>query len=408
MNVRITLVAAAALVLAWLSASAAASAIWVRVRPELATRSVIARGPALERSAVFILAKTAMQGNGAQAPSIALPNSIPPQSVRLARQAFAREPLAADALEVLALDANARGRKKAADALFADVHQLTKRNAMADLWLARRAAENRNMPAALTHFDELLRSSPAVREPILQQVAMATRDSRFREGMARLLASSPVWSPDFWRVASAIPTAAPSVAQLRIGLVGKGLQFDPESDKALALGLLDQHQFGIAEVLYRKISGRPASANEKVRNPRFDHQSILPPIDWMTYSVGDFGSGIVPRSGRMYLSAVASPGGGVAREWVSLDPGRYVLTSTLHVDETSGSDDRVVARLSCIRSDLTQDFVLRRGTDRHQFLVPSGGCENYWLDVVASPAEGSPGLDAELSLLSITSVSASR
>jgi hypothetical protein len=295
-----------------------------------------------------------------------------------------------------------------ADALFTDVHQLTKRNAIADLWLARRAAENRDMPAALTHFDELLRSAPTVREPILQQVAVATRDRRFREGMARLLATSPVWSPDFWRVASAIPVAASSVAQLRISLVGKGLQFDPESDKALALGLLDQHQFDIAEALYRKISGSPASTNEKVRNPRFDRQSILPPVDWMTYSIGDFGSGIVPRSRRMYLSAVSSPGGSVAREWVSLEPGRYVLTSALHVAETSDPNDRVVARLSCIRSNLTQDFLLRRGTDRHQFVVPSGGCENYWLDVVASPAEGSPGLDAELSLLSITPVLVSR
>lgn len=400
MIVRASVCLGAALVLAWLSASAAASAVWAQVRPELASRSIVARGPALEQSALLAMAEM-MQRKG-QAASTALPSDVPQQSVRLAKMAFAREPLAADAIGLLGLAANAHGQAKAADALFTDVHSLTKRNAMADLWLARRAAENRDMPHALEHFDELLRATTAVREPILQQVALATRDASFRQGVTKLLAADPAWAPDFWRIAPTVPGAASPVAQIRADLAGKGMKFDPDADKALALALLNEHDFDAAGALYRKVTHENGTGGEKVRNGRFDKVPVLPPIDWMIYSVGDFGSEIVPSSKRMYISAAGNPGGGVAREWVSLDPGRYVLQSALDIADTSGPGDRVIARLSCIETDAKQDFVLAEGNDRHDFAVPPGGCRNYWLDVVAVPADGSPGLDAELALLSIT------
>jgi hypothetical protein len=398
------ILAVLALALAFLSGAAALSSAFARINPELAARSPIADGPALEKLATLRLAKTMAEGpKGAEQD---FPTTVSEDVVRLAREALAKEPLAAGAGAVLALEASAAGRQDAARALFSDTYRLTRRNEIATLWLARDAAGRGDVAGTLRHFDEVLRTSKEARTMVLARFALATSDPAFRQEMARLMRTNPPWFEEFWTVAPEVEGASKAVGELRLLLAGSDLPFVVDNDRKLVDRLLNGGNFElVGDLLRRETRTAAEPAGEFVRNAGFDRATVLPLAEWQTYSIGDYGSEIVPKDGLMLFSAITSPGGAVAREWVSLPPGPYVLRSQL---KTLGrvEKDRVLARLTCLTARTGTlrpiDIALQDGDTRHVFNIPDG-CSEYWLDVVAAPDEQTAGFDGELDLLSIRS-----
>jgi hypothetical protein len=392
------------LALAYFSGAAAMSSAFARINPQLAARSPIADGPALENLAAYRLAKTMSEGPGGAAQDF--PDEVPADVVQMARQALAAEPLSARAGALLALAANAAGNQDAARKLFRDTYRLSRRNEITTLWLARDAAGRGDVAATLTHFDEVLRTSKEARTLVLARFALATANPAFRQEMGRLMRTRPPWFEEFWTVAPDVEGAAKAVGELRLALAGSDLPFAVDDDRKLVDRLLNEGDFDLVEALLRKETRAVAEpAGEFVRNSRFDRATVLPLADWQTYSIGDYGSEIVPKDGLMLFSAITSPGGAVAREWVSLAPGPYVLRARLKTIGR-GAEDRVLARLTCLtaRTGTVRpiDIALEDGHTQHAFTVPPG-CREYWLDVVAAPAEQSTGFDGELDLLSIRS-----
>jgi hypothetical protein len=397
-------VAVLALALAFFSGAAALASAFARVNPELASKSPIANGLALENLATLRLAKTMAKGpKGAMQD---FPESVSGDVEKLARESLVAEPLGARAAAVLALKANAEGKQDTARTLFRDTYRLTRRNEITTLWLARDAASRGDVVATLNHFDEVLRTSKEARTLVLARFAQATSDASFRREMARLMRTEPPWFEEFWAVAPEVGGATKAVGELRLALADSRLPFVIDDDRKLIDRLLNNGDFDLVEALLRKATrGASEPAGELVRNSRFDRATALPLAEWQTYSIGDYGSEIVPKDGLMLFSAITSPGGAVAREWVSLPPGPYVLRARLKTIGR-GTEDRVLARLTCLtaRAGTVRpiDIVLDDGDTRHPFTVPAG-CTQYWLDVVAAPAEQTAGFDGELSLLSIRS-----
>jgi hypothetical protein len=394
-----------ALLLACCSAAAAFASVFARIQPALAASSPIGNGPALARDALFEMAREMVKsGAGAQQTGgEAFPKRVPPEAVELARQALLKEPLSDTAAGVLALEANAAERLAAARPLFRDIYRINRRNELVTLWLARDAANRGDIAATLTHFDEVLRTSKEARTVMLSRFALATADPSFRQQVARLLRTKPPWSQEFWSVAPDVQGAARSVGELRLLLADSDIDFQPADDQKLADKLLNGGDFALVEQLYRaETKGHADPGGEFVRNASFDRPTVLPLVDWQTYSIGDYGSEIAAKDGLMLFSATTAPGGAVAREWVSLPPGNYVLSAKMKTI-ARGKDDRVLARLSCLRAPTgsrTTDIPLREGETRAPFTV-GAGCSEFWLDVVAAPDERSSGFDGELDLLSI-------
>jgi hypothetical protein len=397
-------VAVLALALAFLSGAAALSSAFARVNPQLASRSPIARGPALENLASYDLVKK--MAGGPEGAMQDFPKDVPANVVELARRALVAEPLSARAAALLALKAGATGDMDAARTLFRDAYRLTRRSEITTLWLARDAASRGDVVATLNHFDEVLRTSKEARTMVLARFAQATSDPSFRREMARSMRARPPWFQEFWSVAPDVEGATRAVGELRLALAGSGLGFVIDDDRKLVDRLLNNGEFDLVEALLRKETRAAAEpAGEFVRNSRFDRATVLPLAEWQTYSIGDYGSEIVPKDGLLLFSAITSPGGAVAREWVSLRPGAYVLRARLKTLRR-GTDDRVLARMTCLtaRAGTVRpiDITLEDGDTLHPFTIPAG-CSQYWLDVVAAPAEQTAGFDGELDLLSIRS-----
>jgi hypothetical protein len=391
-------IAAATVALAGLSGSAALSMAFADPAPQIAARSPIAAGPAIAQLA-RLETVTSIDPKKVTAGEL-FPERLPPSSIRLARQAFSEEPLSSDALVVLALAANARGELRQAGALFEDVHRLTRRDLLASTWLAKKALEDRDMTAALDQFDEILRTTEEARADILQRFATATQDPEFSRALARLLRADPPWAAEFWQTASSVQGAAKPVGELRLELAKSGINFDPAADGALADQLVQAGEYNLAEDLYRSLAPPPDAPGERVRNAHFTHQSVLPPVDWSVTSTGDYGAEIPRNGGALVFSSVTDTRALLARQWLGLPAGRYVLRAKSVVTQEDGESGELYARLTCIGTEQFQDFALTGPNVARAF--DTGICHNFWLDIIAAPSEGATDFDGSLKFISIT------
>jgi hypothetical protein len=399
-------IALAALVLAWFSGWAALAEGFSGTMPTIAAKSPIGAGPALGKlSRMMMVLSMDPQHVDPAAP---FPKTVPPEAVKLAKRAFAREPLSTDALSVLALDANARGQTQRALVLFQDVNRLSRRSALANIWLAQTALQRNDIDGTLRHFDEIFRTSESGRTAALQQFAVATANPLFRERLAQVLRLNPPWADEFWEAGAKVPAAARTLGVLRLALAQGTLKFKAESDAALAGQLIATGEFDLAAQLYRALAPSAAGqAGELVRNWDFARASVLPPVDCNTYRTGEFGSEVQPKDSVLAFSAINSDRSEVARQWISLPPGSYVFRAKLALGQGGGLKGRVYARLSCIGTGEFRDFELTGNAPAHSFTVAPGACRNYWLGIVAEPDEGSQGLDGELDFISIKPAGAS-
>lgn len=398
------LLLAIAPVAAYLAGASAVANGFARLQPGIAMAMPIGAGPATARSARQDVAQALKERNGkaSAAATEAFSARISPSVRAKAVQAFLAEPLSTEAIMVLGLAANGRGDSDAARAIFAAGSALSRREEVGALWLARDAAERNDIDGMLTRFDQILRTSKEARPVLLEQFAAATADPQFRKGMTELLASRPPWGNDFWQIAPNVPAAAKSIGELRLALAGRDLEFSESADVRIAYNLIGQGEFVLANRLYRAVSGTDAG-QAVVMNANFTDPSRFAPVDWQTYSTGDFGSEISARNGLLYLFAEGAPGGAVARQWVSLENGKYRLRAVTRIFGME-EGDRLMAQLSCIKGGGEQRQIeLIDGASEMEF-THSGPCSEMWLDIVAKPAERNPGFEAEIDRLSLDPV----
>jgi hypothetical protein len=399
-SVKALAIGAATLVVAWLAGWAALGLAFADRAPAIAASSPVGAGPATGKWARLLVALTI--DPRLTDPSAIFPKKMPARSVALARKAFSVEPMSADALVVLAMAANANGDARQSQALFRAVNRLTRRNGLASMWLAEKALEDRDVPGILGHFDEILRTNENGRANVLQRFAAATPDPVFARALAKLLRRDPPWAEEFWQVAPTVKGAAGAVGELRLELASSGLKFDSRSDSALAEQLLNAGRYDLADRLYRSVAGSADGASgDRVRDGQFTRPPKLPPVDWAIFSAGDYGAEIRPAGGALLFAATTSIRSLLARQWISLSPGRYVLSTRLSFTQQGGESGAVYARLTCIGTDRAHDFALRNGSIAQTFAVGAGDCRNYWLDILAEPGEGSTGLDGSLDYISI-------
>lgn len=381
-------------------ATAIANSLMV-TSPLAASAMPIANGQALARAArmdlVGILRRE--QERATHTSASLFPSQIPEATRARAMAAYKMEPLASQAITVLAL-ADASRDPALGRTAFRLLHRLTKRDEAAVLWLAQDAAKRSDIPGTLIYFDEVLRTSSEARPLLLRNFAVATSDPQFRAQMARLVAAKPPWAGEFWTQAAEAPQAAAAVAELRMLLAGTTVKFDKQADQKIANSLISQGRYELAQRLYESTRGKPDRST--VKNADFASESVMPPVDWETYSIGDFGSEISPSDGILAAYATKAPGGVVARQWI-------VLNGTTHRVRVNsrifgkGAGDEAALVISCLEGGkqvAPQIIVLADGqTDRDFRSSPD--CRNYWLDIRITPGDRSNGVDVEFDQISI-------
>ena len=124
---------------------------------------------------------------------------LPPLALELALEGYKREPLAIDAVRVIAIDLLARRRDPQALAVLEGARALSRRSTGVSILLLDRYGREGRDRDGMAVLDELLRRrSNAHSDLIAGLVANLQRDELLPD-YRRLLSSKPPWSDIFWR-----------------------------------------------------------------------------------------------------------------------------------------------------------------------------------------------------------------
>ena len=328
--------------------------------------------------------KLAVVQNGSQ-----LPEKLPPEIRDLALAGYIAEPTDPEAIRILAQYSESWGNKERARTLMRLIPSLSKRDKVANLWLARDFGELQRTDEALAIYDTALRASSSVVEQLMPQMVASMADPRLVEPYSVLLDRDPPWAPQFWQRLIDNDAALANTGKLRELVAVKGMALSAKQDRALVRRLADKGHLNEALSLFRKLdpgnSGRGILANRD-----FKRQPEFAPFDWELFSTGYFGASIDPSAGRMAISAVPGSSGVAARQLVRLPAGTYRLSATLRSALPRDSKLAIVIRCAENGSNAARRFLIS-GTALDQQVSTDGVCSFHWLELaIAIPSDGTP------------------
>lgn len=300
----------------------------------------------------------------------------------VARRAFAREPLASDALFVLAVDARSDGRNEEGSALIESAYKLDKRNRNIGVLQLQDAAAQQDFPETFAVLDRLSRTYPTLTRQFVQPLVGAVTDPTAIEVLEDAIAADPVWAPAFWDGVLPDPDIASGMLELR---ERTAVGTDAESDAALLAALVEAGLYDGAFRFWSESSGADVAATG------FLAGNDEPPFGWELTTTG-VRSMSWRGNGEYEVFVERDTQGQLARQLVKLAPGRYRVTAAI---EPENEAPNFAARLQCVTSDtpgeeqaLSEPVVFNIGTD---------DCPSHWLIIEGSAWERRLSMRAQIS-----------
>ena len=311
------------------------------------------------------------------------------RSAQMATQALAREPINVAALRTLGLIAAIRGDVIGAQARFAMVERLSRRDLATQLWWIEFEVARGSVPGALTYFDEALRTSPQSADILLPILASAVQEAPIATALAPFLASRPSYFRQFFIQAS---DTTPDIAQ--VSRIGRTLlnRLDPDDQDLINRIILRYGRDGKYDNAWRVFvwaSGRQPENN--VVNGDFDSPTPLRLFNWSPTENDALTAEISPRDGSNSLYLIARVSRGLAtRQLVRLSAGRYQLSAIVG-DVPDARIDRPTIGIACAKDDkpvLNQvsfpPTAAASGIRLTAQFDVTAGCAYQWLNLLAS------------------------
>lgn len=257
----------------------------------------------------------------------------PNRAAAIARESLERSPLNSNALHMLALVAETRGKGKKSAQYAALAEKLSRRHVGSQMLLAGQAMQAKRYAVAIEHVDRALRTEPEITPQVFPILANALRYPDFRKYLSIALRRKAPWRDDFFAYAAAQPYAQSGTARLMLGL--SGLKDSANMRVAiaqLAQGLTASRETELLKRLYMHVP--PASIGLRTRptDATFRDLSLLdgaPPVAWGVSEDTTNGALVAAgkRPGTVDVNgwAEAGYGGVVANKLLWLPAGRWNL-----------------------------------------------------------------------------------
>lgn len=298
----------------------------------------------------------------------------------LARAGYAREPLASDAIFVLALAESPLGEEYRAGPIVKLGAAIDKRNALLELLLIADAARREDYRAMFDYADVLAAAHPTLARSVLAPLFDRLGDPAALPIVGAALAENARWADAFKSYVPKDEAALRNYLALR-------RQAPPgdhwESDEKLVAALADHHMYKGAFETWRLVANTGRNRLGFVADGRFA------PIGWQLTARGDRVARIGD-DGTMSVSVERGAGGELARQLLELPPGRYRLETRI---TSTDADPPLWMALSCASA---KDAPRRPLKAQVEFTVGEGGCPAYWLIIGASALESRHGVEASL------------
>jgi hypothetical protein len=308
--------------------------------------------------------------------------TVESNALAMARRAFVQEPLATNALFVLAIDERAAAGGQSEQALLDAAVALDQRNHFLGGLQMEQLARAGDFARTFALLDRLARVHPEMTSEFVQPLVMSLRQDDASDVIAGALASDPVWANSFWRTVPNDPVLVAKMLQLR-QRTARGT--DRESDAALLNGLVTTGQFEAAFSLRDRLRGSP------VQGTGFVAAGEAEPFGWQVEARGDRAMSL--RNDDSYdIFVQQGTSGELGRQLLRLGSGTYVFSAAL---TPVSQANNVTVKLRCaIRNGMETATQSLAGPVR--IAVP-GGCRTWWLVLGASAWSVSGGLRARIS-----------
>lgn len=322
------------------------------------------------------------------------------KAAKIARQALLDDPTAADALTVLAFQAQLRGERDKADNIFRYSTALSRRELRPRLWAIEEAVNRGDIDGALRHYDVALRTSRDAGPMLYPTLGAAMAEPRIRAGFLAVLATNPGWKDEFFDHVARRRISPEGLAALLVE--GRSIDLKVTEDARVQIidALIISGKTDQAWSLYREM--RKGASRDQSRDPNFALDAASrSAFDWRAGEDSRLGAAILKdgAAGAIDFAAPPDSSGVLAQQSQLLAPGRYRLHGRSRgIDQSASAlpywtlvcaNGRELGRIQVPNSATSG------GRFSGSFRVPQG-CVVQHLQLVARPSSNVMGLSGQI------------
>ncbi len=308
--------------------------------------------------------------------------TVEPASLALAREAFVREPLATNALFVLAIDERAANSGQDHQGLLEAAAKLDRRNRFLGALQMEQFSRSGDFASTFALIGRLALVYPGLTAEFVEPLVQSLRQDHAADIIVEALESEPGWANAFWGAVPRDPLLVNRMLALR-QRTSKGT--DEVTDGALLAGLAATQQYDQAFAFRDSLRGGPPAGTG------FVPVGGVAPFGWQIEASGE--RSLSPRGENGYeIFVQQGTNGELGRQLLRLAPGQYTFSAAI---TPVSSAENVTARLQCATtaSIVTPALPLTRPAT---FNVP-GTCRTWWLVLGATAWTVSGGLRSTIS-----------
>lgn len=305
--------------------------------------------------------------------------AVETDALELARQAFAREPMAGNALFVLAVDERATGT--GGQQLLDTAAAINKRNRYLGALQMEQFSRAGDFPRTFAVIDRLARVYPELTPEFVQPLVQALRRDEALDVMVAALARDPEWAHDFWFSVPGDPVLVSRMFTLR-QRVDNGT--DATTDARLMGGLVAAERFDDAIAFRNSLPAGPPQGTG------FVAVGGEPPFGWNLEASGE--RAMTQQGDTGYDLFVQQDTSGVlGQQLLALSPGRYTFSAVVS-PRSVAANIKIRFRCASARGNAGTTLPMSAPVS---FTV-SAGCQAWWLEVMGDAWNLRDGLRASM------------
>ncbi len=314
------------------------------------------------------------------------------KALALATSTLRRDLTSVQALRTLGIMKHLGQNPKAGQKLLMLADKITRRDLALNIVLIEIAVAEEDIPLALRHYDQALRTSEGSAATLMPILAGATDEPTVIEPLADILARKPQWLFPFYVEMIKSAPSPRTLTSLSAAMAKRGQPFAPDIRSGLITRLIAANELALVREEYRR-GVKAGTIPDSLLDGRFRRVGKILPIDWALADTGVSGVGEGPS---LSYEVGARRDAELARQYLQLSPGPLQISLRIR----GPNPGRAYAQVDCAGG--TGQTLLRRpdwaaGQNSARFTVPPG-CASQWLTLRVDAGDG----DAAGAITSLT------
>jgi hypothetical protein len=319
----------------------------------------------------------------------AVSGSVHDRDVATARRLLKSDPMGATGLLFIGAERQVSGNPLAAEPIYALAVAREPRDPAARVIFANILLQRGAARPALEQIIALSRLDQGSSELMLRAIAIYARMPGAVEQMRPVLANDPAIRDHLLNLLANDPSNASVILSLAPPSNGP----IPESgwQQSLLHSFVSANQIGQARQLWTRLTGRRVPTNQ-LPETVFRNSGLPKPFVWQLLP-SSAGVAEIGRQGGLDLVYYGREDGEFARQLMTLEPGKYQLTSKA---DAASSADGLYWRIRCLVNTGETLIGLRPGTTgAGTFDVPKT-CGSQWIELIAKAPESQQSVELRL------------